>query len=342
MTFGWRTVTGGFLAAVLAVSHGADAQTATKRAATVGDETITLEEVEAGARAQLAKIEEQRYAILEQQLDQLIGDRLLAQEAKKRGISVDDLLKAEVYSKAPEVPDAEIAAFIEQNKSRMPQGDPSELRFRVWDYLRSQKVAQQRQAYVAGLRARAKVTTYLEEPQTARVAMKDARGFVRGTKDAPVTIVEFSDFQCPFCKNATATLKQLLDRYPGKVKWVFRDYPLVSIHPAAPKAHEAARCAAEQNKFWEYHDVLFERSPRLAPTDLKEYAKELKLEPTAFARCLDSGKYTAEVNRDVQEGTSLGITGTPTFYINGRQLVGAQPLSAFQRVIEAELAKASN
>jgi protein-disulfide isomerase len=165
------------------------------------------------------------------------------------------------------------------------------------------------------------------------------RGFVRGAKDAPVTIIEFSDFQCPFCKTANATVKQILDKYPGKVRLVFRDYPLVSLHPQAPKAHEAARCAAEQGKFWEYHDILFDRSPRMAPADLKQYAQELKLDPAAFAQCLDSGKYTAEVDKDVQEGSGLGITGTPSFFVNGRQLVGAQPMTAFQKLIDGELAK---
>jgi protein-disulfide isomerase len=165
------------------------------------------------------------------------------------------------------------------------------------------------------------------------------RGFSRGPKDAPVTIVEFSDFQCPFCKTATVTIKQVLDKYPGKVRLVFRDYPLASLHPQAPKAHEAARCAADQSKFWEYHDVLFERSPKLSVPELKRYAQELKLDATAFDQCLDSGKHTAQVDKDFQEGVSLGLTGTPSFFINGKQIVGAQPFATFQKVVDGELAK---
>jgi protein-disulfide isomerase len=207
--------------------------------------------------------------------------------------------------------------------------------------LRSQKVNEQRQTYVQGLRGQAKVTVLLEEPTSARYEVSGDRGFTRGTKDAPVTIVEFSDFQCPFCKTANATIKQVLDKYPGKVRLVFRDYPLATLHPQAPKAHEAARCAADQGKFWEYHDLLFDRSPRMAPADLKQYAQELKLETAAFAQCLDSGKYAAEVDKDFQEGVGLGLTGTPSFFINGRQLVGAQPLAAFQKIVDGELAKQS-
>jgi protein-disulfide isomerase len=308
-------------------------------AARVGDEVITMEELEQAVKPQLAKLEEQRYEILDQRLDLLIGERLLAQEAKRRNVSVEDLLKTEVYGKAPDVPNSEVEAFITQNQGRLPKMDDKELRLKVWDHLRSQKVNEQRQAYTQGLRAQSKVTVLLQEPTSARYEVSGDRGFSRGPKDAPVTIVEFSDFQCPFCKTATVTVKQVLDKYPGKVRLVFRDYPLASLHPQAPKAHEAARCAADQAKFWEYHDVLFERSPKLSVPELKRYAQELKLDATPFDQCLDSGKYTAEVDKDFREGAGLGLTGTPSFFINGKQIVGAQPLAAFQRVIDSELAK---
>jgi protein-disulfide isomerase len=309
-------------------------------AAKVGDEVISFEELEQSVRPQLAKLEEQRYTLLDGKLDQLIGERLLAQEAKRLGLSVEQLLRNEVYAKAPEVPDAEVATFITQNRARLPQGDEADLKLKVWDYLRAQKVAERRRTYIQSLRAQKAVTVYLQAPAAARVAVSADTGFVRGNRDAQVTIVEFSDFQCPFCKNATATVKQVFDKYGGKVKWVFRDFPIATLHPAAPKAHEAARCAAEQGKFWQYHDLLFERSPRQAPEELKQYAQELKLDTAAFAQCLDSGKQQASVGSDIQEGARLGVTGTPTFFINGRELVGAQPVTAFQKIIDAELAAA--
>jgi protein-disulfide isomerase len=355
MTGCWR-ITSAVVAATAALTLGigtaaaqpaapAAAKTASpakaSAAARVGDEVITLEELEQAVRPQLAKLEEQRYEILDQKLDQLIGDRLLAQEAKKQNVSVEQLLKAEVYAKAPEVPDGEVTAFINQNRGRLPRMDDKELRLKVWDHLRAQKVNERRQSYIQSLRGQSKVTVLLEEPAGARFDVSADRGFVRGPKDAPVTIIEFSDFQCPFCKTANATVKQVLEKYPGKVRLVFRDYPLVSIHPQAPKAHEAARCAADQGKFWEFHDLLFERSPRMAPADLKQYAQDLKLNPAAFEQCLDSGKYAAEVDKDVQEGMGLGLTGTPSFFVNGRQIVGAQPMAAFQKLIEGELAKQS-
>jgi protein-disulfide isomerase len=265
-----------------AVAQQAPAAKSPAPAARVGDEVITIEEVEQGVKAQLAKLEEQLYEILDQRLDQLIGERLLAQEAKRRNVSVEELLKTEVFAKAPEVPDSEVTAFINQNRARMPKMDEKELRLKVWDHLRSQKVNEQRQSYVQGLRGQSKVTVLLEEPTSARYEVSGDRGFARGPKNAPVTIVEFSDFQCPFCKTANATVKQVLDKYPGKVRLVFRDYPLASLHPQAPKAHEAARCAGDQQKFWEYHDMLFERSPKMSPPDLKQYAQDLKLDAAAF------------------------------------------------------------
>ncbi len=308
-------------------------------AAKVGEEVIAVEEVEQALSVQLAQIARQRYALLTQKLQQLIGERLLAQEAKKRGMSVEQLLRTEVYSNASEVTDAEVTAFMTQNRARLPQGDEAELRVKVWDYLRSQKVNQQRQGYIRNLRAQTNVTIYLDEPATDRVHIRADKGFTRGPKDAPVTIVEFADFQCPFCKSILPTINQLMDKYPGKVKWVFRDFPISDLHPTAPKAHEAARCAAEQGMFWEYHDFLYERSPRHSLEELKQYAQELKLDGSAFAQCLDSGKYQAEINGDIQEGTRLGVSATPTFFINGRVLVGAHPLTAFEKLIEGDLAK---
>jgi protein-disulfide isomerase len=134
-----------------------------------------------------------------------------------------------------------------------------------------------------------------------------------------------------------ATLKQLTAQYPDRVRWVFRDFPIPALHPDAPLAHEAARCAGEQGKFWPYHDLLFERATDVSVTALKQYAAEVGAERAAFDQCLDSHTYQAAVNADIEAGTKVGVSGTPTFFINGQVLVGNQPLGDFQRVIEREL-----
>jgi protein-disulfide isomerase len=176
----------------------------------------------------------------------------------------------------------------------------------------------------------------VEGPKQPSVNREDP---FKGSPDAPVTIVEFSDFQCPYCarfyKN---TLPQIEEKYikTGKVKLIYKDFPL-SFHQYAQKAAEAAECADEQGKFWEYHDKLFENQSQLDVASLKRYAAELGLDTQAFNECLDSGKMAAEVQQDFNEGKAKGVSGTPTFFINGQKLVGAQPFEAFERIIEEKL-----
>ena len=307
-------------------------------AAKVGEEIISLEEIQQALQTELAQFERERYKLLEQKLDQLIAQKLLATEAKRRGITTEELVKQEVSGKAQKATDGDIDAFIAENRGRLAQPDDPQLRLKIWDYLQGQKVSQQREAYVRELRGKAGVTVYLQEPAGARVQIDSGKGFVLGANDAAVTIVEFSDFQCPYCQAVVATIHQLIAQYAGKVKLIFRDFPIPGLHPLAPKAHEAARCAAEQGKFWEYHDLLFERSPRLTPAELKEYARELKLSGEDFDKCFEDGKFQAAIAGDVQDGIRLGASGTPTFFINGRMIVGAQSISTFQKIIDGELA----
>lgn len=167
---------------------------------------------------------------------------------------------------------------------------------------------------------------------------------MKGDKNAKVTIVEFSDFQCPFCeKFYSETLPSLLKEYvdTGKVRLVYRDFPLSSIHPYAQKAAEASECADEQGKFWEYHNKLFENQAALDVTSLKKYAADLKLNTATFNDCLDSGKMMGEVTKDAADAQAAGVSGTPGFFINGRFLGGAYPFESFKTIIDEELAKVS-
>lgn len=159
-----------------------------------------------------------------------------------------------------------------------------------------------------------------------------------GNKDAPVVIVEFSDFECPFCARfRQETLDQIVEQYGDNVLFVYRDFPLSQMHPHAQQAAEASECADDQGAFWEYHDVLFENPAALDTDSLVAYAEQLELDVDEFTECLDSGKYTEEVLADLDDGRTYGVTGTPTFFINGVPLVGALPFSSFQEVIDAEL-----
>ncbi len=306
--------------------------------AEVNGERITAEDLEGALGARLTKLEEQLYDLKSRELDSLIAQRLFAQEAAKRGISVPALLDAEVTAKVSLVTEKEIEDFYQANKARM-RGDDTEVRQKIRAFLQQQKLTIRREVFVESLRSQGKVVVRLQPPSAIRVQVSADGAPVRGAADAPVTIVEFSDFECPFCKQTHPTLKQLLERYPGKVRLAYRDFPLDSIHPQARRAAEAARCASDQGKFWEYHDVLFTQSPQLALEDLRRYAGQVGLDVTKFDGCLAAGVNKAAVQRDLDEGNRLGITGTPAFFINGRTLTGAQPPEAFTRLIEQELAR---
>lgn len=165
---------------------------------------------------------------------------------------------------------------------------------------------------------------------------------VKGDKDAPVTLIEFSDFQCPFCSRFyTQTLSQIEEEYvdTGKVKFVYKHFPLDSIHPQATPAALASECAKEQGKFWEYHDKLFENQRSLGDSNYKQWAADLNLDTGQFDECYDSAKYDSKLRSDLQEGSAAGIRGTPGFLLNGQVISGAQPFANFQRIIDAELAK---
>ena len=160
----------------------------------------------------------------------------------------------------------------------------------------------------------------------------------RGPADARVTVVEFTDYECPFCaRYFRQVYPTLLTEYGDRIRYVIRNYPLTSIHAHAAKAAEAAECAADQDKFWEYHDVLYPRQASLDLPNLKQYAAELGLDGDRFAACLDSGEKAEIVAADVRDGRAYGLNGTPTFFINGRKLVGAQPLAVFESYIERAL-----
>jgi protein-disulfide isomerase len=162
---------------------------------------------------------------------------------------------------------------------------------------------------------------------------------LRGNPAAPVVIVEFSDFQCPFCRRVVPTLRGLLDKYKGQVSLAYLDFPLREIHDQAELAAEASRCAGEQGKFWEFHDLLFGQSSSLARDALVADAQSLGLDRERFGTCLESGKYKAAVEEDFQAGQRAGASGTPAFFINGVPLEGARPAADFEKIIDAELKK---
>jgi protein-disulfide isomerase len=300
---------------------------------------ITFEEVEKTLASQLSKLEEQIFNLKRQRVEALINEKLLTKEAAKRGVLVPALLDAEVTSKVALITEQEIEKFYQENKAQL-QGEESTLRDQIRAHLQNQKLAARREEFLKSLRSQAKVVVNLKPPPVLRVEVSVEGAPVKGPAQAPVTIVEFSDFHCPFCRRVLPTLAQIESQYGEKVRLVFRDFPIENLHPGASQAHEAARCANEQGKFWAYHDKLFASPPKSSPEVFKGLAKEVGLDMTGFENCFDSGKYQAAIKKDIEEGNRVGVTGTPAFFINGRIISGAQPLDAFARLIDDELARA--
>lgn len=180
------------------------------------------------------------------------------------------------------------------------------------------------------------------QPPSGPVKPVDDSDHVLGPKDAKVTVIEYSDFECPFCQRFYPTVKEIIKSYPKDVRFVYRHFPLTSIHPNAQKAAEATECAAKlggNDAFWKLHDKIFDRSPNIAPDVLVTLAKENGLKEADFKKCLDSGEMAAKVNQQMQDGSSAGVQGTPATFVNGKLSSGAIPLESLKAAIDAELKK---
>lgn len=305
--------------------------------AMINDEPISSDEVEKPLGAQISKLEEQIYALKRQRLEGLIQMRLLAKEASKRGLSVPALLNAEVTAKISPVTDQEIETYYQANKTKYPGAN---YRQTIQSQLENQRRGARQQAFIQGLRSQANIVINLKPPPVYRANVSAEGAPVRGSDKAPVTIIEFSDFHCPYCKQVQPTLSRILSDYGDRVRLAYRDFPLDQLHPSARKAAEAARCANDQGKFWEFHDKLYAGGTDANPEALTRLAREIDMDVVAFQQCLSIGKHRSEIDRDIQEATNFGVTGTPGFFINGRLVSGAQAYESFVRVIDEELGTA--
>jgi protein-disulfide isomerase len=302
--------------------------------AEVDGERISAQALNEAAGESLAQAEQQVYKLKQKKLQDLIDDHLLAKEAKRRNVTLDALVASEVTAKAAPVTNDDVHRIYELNKAQL-QRPEAEVADQIRSLLQDQKIADRRREFAKSLEANSKVEIYLDPPPPFRMTV-GVEGPTSGAANAAVTIVEFEDFQCPFCRKAQETVQQVLAQYKDKVRLVHRDFPLQPLHPDSEKAHEAARCALEHGKFWEYRDLLYKNAPAAGP-QLTTYATQLGMNSDDFKKCVDSGKYKDAVLRDEGEGEKLGVTGTPAFFINGRPFSGAQPESEFARIIDEEL-----
>ena len=333
---------------MIACSTGAQqavpvAQSSQEVAARVGERAITAGELDQKWRQDQPSQQAQAFQALydgrRAALNSLLSDMLIAQAAKAKGQTPEVYQKAELASRVAPVTDADIAAFHGENATQMQGRGLPEMRPLIREFLEGGRRTTALAALVADLRKSGPaVRVFFDAPrQQVAVGSDDPS---RGSADAPVTIVAFSDFQCPFCQRVAPTLKRVRDAYGDRVRIVWKDFPLTSIHPQAFKAAEAAQCAREQGKFWEYHDRLFGNQQALQVESLKKYAADAGLDAAKFGSCLDTARYAERVQAQMGVGAALGVNSTPAVFINGRLLAGAQPYETFVAVIDEELERA--
>jgi len=335
------------IAALLAAVSLAAVQQNSKVVATVNGENITEQQMMQAAAADIAKLDANRpqpqaaydRARLEIQwkaLTSIIEDRLLTLEAAKNSMTREELLNAEVESNVGTPSPAEVEQFYEVNRAAIPIPKAEALP-QVRQYMIDQSRRRYREMLVANMRRNFKVTTFLDP---LRTDVATAGYPSRGPANAPVTIVEFADFECPFCGGFYPTLKLVEKNYADKVRLVYRQFPITTIHPNAQKAAEASLCANDQQKFWEFYDALFSDQSRLDIPSLKQRAQTLGLNTATFNTCLDSGSQAATIQKDRDEAQKIGVNSTPTVFINGR-LLGGRSYAEIQEVIEDELQRAA-
>lgn len=300
--------------------------------ATVNDEPISAQILTDFMRGRLMQMDMERYEAMKEQLDSLVAERLIALEAAARGVSVEDFERAEVFAKMDPVSPEQVRDFYDANAERMPQSF-EELEGRIMVHLQRQAELRRREALARELRERYPVRISLAPPRADVHADDDP---FMGPENAPVTLIEFSDFQCPYCRRVQSVLKRLMTAYHGQLKLVFRDFPLRQVHPEAQKAAEAAQCANDQGQFWQYHDRLF-ATTELAVDDLKRYAVEMGLDSDRFNDCLDSDTYSQEVQGDIDDARAAGVNATPSFFVNGLPINGAVPFERFVELVELAL-----
>jgi protein-disulfide isomerase len=323
------------IAAVLASPNGAVAgQDGSAVVADIGGQKITLEELQRKEEGKLLQAQYKYYLAERDALNDLVENDLLEKQASREGISVDELIKRHVIVTLKEPSEEQLHFYYEVMNTDQPF---ESVRDKILDSLHQLRLNSARTTYVNSLRSQYGVVIELSEP-SAQVNVENA--FRLGPRNAPVQLVEFADYECPYCQKVYTDLNALHEHFGDKLSVVFKDFPL-PMHPLAEKAAEAARCAGAQGKFWEFHDALF-KNKKLQLPDLKDEARVLQLDSARFDECLDSGEQADAVKGDSAEGKSLGLTGTPSFFANGHFLTGALSYFKLSQTVDQELTALSH
>jgi protein-disulfide isomerase len=306
--------------------------------ATVNGRQITSADIEDNLRPLVFSVQEEVYKLRRQGVELKVNDLLLNQEAQRRKLTATALLDTEVTAKVPAVTDADAQKFYDENKARI-EGDFAQVKEQIVQYLREVETRKATFALADRLRSAAQVRTFLTAPQPPVYKIAIDGQPSKGSEKAAVTLVEFTDYQCPSCAAAQPTLERLVAEYGDRVRLVVRDYPLTQ-HADAQKAAEAAEAAREQGKYWEYAALLFQNQSALQAEKLKEYATRVGLDRAKFDAALDSGRFAESVRRDLHDGDRAGVAGTPTIFLNGRRVADVS-YKGLKAAVDAALSDAA-
>lgn len=312
-----------------------------RAAAIIGDQIITNEQMNQPITAQLYDAEREIYELKLGQLKTQILAQLVAKDPLSQGLTTDQFVQKYITNN-PKVTDAEIKRFIISNRIPKEKLD-TDFRTKIRSYMKQQKVAKAINSWLDRESEKHGVIINLTPPERPRVNIDTNDSPMLGPENAPITIVEYSDFQCPYCAKAEKTVKQIIRNYPGKVKVVYKQYPL-DFHKDAFRASEASLCANEQSSelFWKLHDYMLDNPRNLNENNLIQQAANLGAKESQFAQCLASKKYANKVKREIREGQAIGVQSTPMFFVNGITVKGAQPYSVFKELIDEELRRESS
>ncbi len=306
--------------------------------AKVGDAEVTEEELIGDARLSYYEIKKKEYDFKMDRLNAVLTNKLLSKEAAAAKLSLDDYIEKKIVGGKITPTEKDFKGFLKERQVTEDQVTP-QLKERVMSFLIEQKRDEKVNTHVAKITKSNPIEVYFKKPKLG-IDIQLAGAPVWGNAKAPVTIVEFSDFQCPFCSRAAATMAEVKKKFGSKIKVAFKHFPL-SFHKDAKPASEASMCVHEQDsaKFWKFYSVAFENQKNLDSESLDKYAKDVGVNMEKYKACRAAGKYTKQIEDDVAYGEKIGVRSTPTFFINGELISGAVPPEKFAEAIEAALAE---
>ncbi len=320
--------------AVLLLSSAGFAEQDEDSVATLEGQPITREQVEVRAANKLYRLRWEIYDTLKTEAQALVDERLLAKEAKSRGITVDELLRAEIKQKSAAPTDEQVDAYIKENKVMARPGE--DVRARIVAYLTDRASIQRRLDFLEELRKKAHYEFLVQPPQRPRAHLSVEGCPARGNADAPVTIIHFASFSCEHCADSARKIQRLTEEFPGMIKWVHRDF-LNIFDERGLRAAEAAKTAQAQGKFWEFHDHIYSFSGDFTDNDLDKILRGVGVDPSEYEKAHKEATYILAIKRDIEEGAAAGVAGVPAVFINGRYVSGTFPYERLREMVEEEL-----